>query len=121
RLCARADALEEEAVVVVRRMERVVSQERRIGRGWAQTGGAAPAGGNLQPGRRAARGRADQRAAAAFRPGESGVPGATGERDCADQYERVRPLPADDFLSVRVGFAICARRGVAAVGGIADV
>ena len=81
--------------------------------------GAAPAGGSVQPRRRAARRRFREFAHAQSGPGPSGVPGAAGERDRADHDEQGRILPPDDLLSVPVGAPVRARRRARSGGRVA--
>ena len=69
------------------------------------------AGRDLQPGRCAAGGRDSELADPQCRPSENRVPGAVDQRHCSHHDQRERHVPADDFLSVQLGAAVCPRLG----------
>src|SRR6266404_2051729 len=100
RFCSWTAQVAEETLAFVRRMECLVPGKEWGSGEWKSAGGAAPAGGSVQPGGRAAGWRVHQHAAALGGSCAHRLPGAVGKRDCAADDECEWTGATDDFVSL---------------------
>ena len=123
RLRAGAAEVEQAAVAVVRRVERLVPRAGREGHRRQTRRRAAAARGGLQPRGRAAGRRLRQHAAPQFRPRARRLPGAARQRDRAARDQRHRRAAPEHLLSLHLGAALRARaraRSARRVGDLSD-